>query len=188
MTPDEFRRYLADVAWFWPGVAISVVVSTLLSSRVARVLRIGRFLASVLMMTVGLVASATLTPSLEALRFGAVGTGTCDLSRIGPASLDELSRFGDPTFNVLLFIPLGVAIGLFPWSRRKAVLLGIAIALPFVIETIQLTATGLDRACQSADIADNLTGFLVGFALGTAIVGLGRLISRAIADDHEAKP
>ena len=40
------------------------------------------------------------------------------------------------------------------------------VILPFAIETIQLLATGLGRACQSSDVADNLTGLAIGLVIG----------------------
>jgi hypothetical protein len=65
-----------------------------------------------------------------------------------------------------------VAIGLWPRSRIKVALIVGAVALPIVIETIQLVATALDRACQSADASDNLTGLAIGLVLGFALGGL----------------
>ena len=162
----DFRDYLADFAWFWPGVVVSVVLGIAFGRRVGHALRIPRAVATLLILSAGLIASATLTPSREAVASGAVGTGMCDLSRLGPASIGELLRFDDPTFNVLLFVPLGLAIGLIPASRRKAVLVVGAVVLPFAIETIQLLATGLGRGCQSSDVADNLTGLVIGLAVG----------------------
>ena len=165
----DFIAYLADYAWFWPGVATSIVLGIVLSRRIARALKVRRTVAMTLLLSLGLIASATLTPSREAVRFGTIGSGSCDLGRIGPASLAELLAFGDPTLNVLLFIPLGVVIGLFPASRRKVVLVVAALALPFAIETIQLLARGLDRACQSSDVSDNLTGLVIGLVVGLVV-------------------
>ncbi len=134
----------------------------------ARTLRVRWAVAMLFILSLGLIASATLTPSREALRFGALGTGTCDLSRIGIASLADLA-LGDPAFNILLYVPLGLAIGLFPASRLKAALIVAAIVLPFAIETIQMVAVVLDRACQSADISDNLTGLVIGLVVGILV-------------------
>jgi glycopeptide antibiotics resistance protein len=92
---------------------------------------------------------------------------------VGPASIAELLSFGDPTYNVLLFVPLGLAIGLIPPSRRMAALGVAAVILPFAIETTQLLATGLGRACQSSDIADNLTGLVIGLVIGVVARRLG---------------
>jgi hypothetical protein len=41
-----------------------------------------------------------------------------------------------------------------------------AVALPFAIEATQLVVTSLDRACQSADVSDNLTGLALGVVAG----------------------
>jgi glycopeptide antibiotics resistance protein len=182
---DDFRRYLGDVAWFWPGVVISIILSLVLSIPVGRALRVGWPVALTLLVGLGFIAAATLTPSQEALRFGAVGSGTCDLSRIGLAPMADLFPPGDPTFNVLLYIPLGVAIGLFPRSHRKVVLIAAAVVLPIVIETIQLFATGLDRACQSADVSDNLTGLLIGLVLGLCLGVIVRFVRWLFDDDEE---
>ena len=120
----------------------------------------------------GMIVSATLTPLRGQLNFAVVG-GTCDLSRIGLAPLNELLHIDDTSLNILLFIPLGIAIGLVEGPRRKAVLIVVAIAVPFVIETTQLLVPALERGCQSADVFDNLTGLAVGLGLGA----LGRWVS-----------
>jgi hypothetical protein len=182
---DDFRRYLGDVAWFWPGLVISIVVSVVLSVPVGRALRVRWPIAMILLLGLGFIAAATLTPSREALRFGTVGSGTCDLSRIGLAPIADLFPPGDPTFNVLLYIPVGAVIGLFPRSRRKVVLIVAAVALPIVIETIQLFATGLDRACQSADVSDNLTGLIIGIVLGLCLGAIARFLRWVMGSDDQ---
>jgi VanZ family protein len=166
----EFLAYLADFAWFWPGVALTTVIGVAASRRVGMVLGVRRAIACMLILGLGLILSATLTPSREALLYGAMGRGTCDFSRIGPASVQQLVHFGDPALNVLLYIPLGAALGLGRRSRYGVALVLVAVALPFAIEATQLVVTSLDRACQSGDVSDNLTGLAIGFALG-AIAG-----------------
>ena len=166
MSFDDLREYLEDFAWFWPGVLVSLALGIVFGRWLGRALRVPRTVATLLILGAGLIASATLTPSREALIQGAVGSGTCEIARIGPASIAELLSFGDPTYNVLLFVPLGLAIGLIPASRRMAALVLAAVILPFAIETIQLLATGLGRACQSSDVVDNLTGLVIGLVIG----------------------
>lgn len=157
---------LLIVPWFLPGVGVSVALGILLGRPIGRRLGIGRGTAVALVVGLGIILSATLTPLRWALDFGATGSGACNFSRLGLASLRELLRFNDTTLNVLLFVPLGVAVGIVPWSRRKAILLAAAIALPFAIETIQLLAPALDRACESGDVVDNLSGLVIGLGLG----------------------
>jgi len=54
-----------------------------------------------------------------------------------------------------------------------------AIALSFAIETTQLLVLWLDRACQSADVVDNLTGLAIGLAGGIVArrLAAGRLVA-----------
>jgi len=152
--------------WFLPGVVISIVVSIAASGAVGRALGVRRAVAWVMVLSLGIIMAATLTPQWEALAFGARGSSSCDLSRLGLAPLRELLRLSDSGGNILMFIPLGATIGLVPRSRRKAAIVIAAIALPFGIETIQLLLPVLDRACESADVIDNLTGLAIGLAGG----------------------
>jgi glycopeptide antibiotics resistance protein len=158
--------------WFLPGVAIWVAVALAVGGRVGRALGVRRAISVALLVNLGIILSATLTPLRGALEFGAVGSGSCDFSRVGFAPLREAFRLGDTSLNVLLFVPLGVSIAFIPRSRLKTAFVVAAIALPFVIETTQLLVLWLDRACESADVVDNLTGLAIG--LGGGVVA-GRL-------------
>lgn len=94
-------------------------------------------------------------------------SGTCDLSRIGLASWRELSHLDDASLNILLFVPLGISIGLCPRSRAKLIVLTGAFVLPAAVELIQLVAVSLGRECQSADVVDNVFGLLLGLLAGS---------------------
>lgn len=166
---------MGNVPWFWPGVVASLVAGTLLAVPVGRALRIRPVLAGVLLFSSGIIISATLTPLRDALEVGAVGTGTCDFSRLGLAPLLELGYRNDTSLNVILFVPLGLGIALVSQSRLRAALSLAAISLPFAIEAIQLMAPVLDRGCQSADVIDNLTGLFIGFVIGLVVKLFGRL-------------
>jgi glycopeptide antibiotics resistance protein len=159
-----------DVPWLLPGFLVFVAIGLVASGRVGRALRIRRTLAAALIVSLGVILAATLTPQWAALAFGARGSGACDLSRMGLAQLRELIRFDDTSLNILLFIPLGLSIAFMPRSRLKVVVIVAAIALPFAIETTQLLLPILDRGCQSADVIDNLTGLLLGL-VGGAMAG-----------------
>ena len=153
--------------WFLPGVAIAVVVSVAASGVVGRALGVRRLVALALVLSLGAILAATLTPQWEALAFGARGPASCDFSRVGLAPLGRLLSADDSGGNIFMFIPFGVVIGLLPRSRRKAAIVAFAIALPFAIETTQLLLPALDRACESADIIDNLTGLVLGLGGGS---------------------
>ncbi len=165
--------YMGVLPWFVPGLALSMTIALFASRPVGKLLGVRRRLAWLILVGFGVIVSATLTPLRGAIALEAIGTGTCDLSRIGLARIADLVRLNDTSLNVALFIPLGIAIGLVRPTRSRAALILASIALPFGIETIQLVAPILDRGCQSADIVDNLTGLLVGLVIGTLLRFLG---------------
>jgi glycopeptide antibiotics resistance protein len=164
--------------WFLPAAAISVVVSIAASGAVGRALRVRRPVAWVMVLGLGIILAATLTPQKQALEFGARGSAHCDFTRIGLPSLEELLSANDSLGNILMFIPLGVTIALVPGARRKAAIMVGAIALPFAIETTQLLLPWIDRACETADVVDNLTGLAIGLAGGSVAGWLGRAVGR----------
>jgi hypothetical protein len=166
---DKVASTLSGYPGFVPGVVVSIVVAYLTSTTVAGVFRVGRLVGGTLVFGLLVIVSATLTPGGTAPRLDGL---SCDLSRIGLAPIHDLLRISEVSLNVVLFMPLGAALGLLPHSGRKAAAIASAIALPFAIETIQLLVPFLERACQSADVSDNLTGLIIGLGVGT-LTGFG---------------
>ena len=168
--------------WLMPGIAIALLVSIVASGATGRALGVRRIVAWVLLISLGVILSATLTP-LRGAFDGGTGSSTCDFSRLGLPSIEEVLRGEDVGLNIFIFIPFGLAIGIVPRSRRKSAIVVVAIALPFAIEAIQLLVPALDRGCESADVVDNLTGLVIGLAAGTIIgrlvPGLGRPAPRS---------
>ena len=158
-----------NVPWFGPGVLVSAAAALGVALPLGRALLVRPALAGFLVFSFGIVLSATMTPLRDALEAGAIGTGVCDFSRLGIAPFAELDGPTDTVLNILLVVPLGMAVGLLPRSRRMAAMLVASMALPLVIESIQLVAPVLARGCQSADVVDNLTGLFAGLALGAAL-------------------
>ena len=153
---------------FLPGLIVALVISLATSGAVARWLGVRRSLAWLLLMGYGATLAATLTPGRESLDFGFEPGGLCDLSRMRPAPLALLS-LNYSTMNVCLLVPLGLAIGLLPRSWRKGALLIVAAGMIFWVEMIQAFAPALGRRCQSGDVVDNLTGLLIGLAIGSLV-------------------
>jgi glycopeptide antibiotics resistance protein len=158
-----------------PGIVVSLIVGAVAAGQLSRLLRVAVPVAFLLIASLGIIVSATVTPLRGAIEFGATGAGSCDVSRIVPLAPTRWLTLSEPSLNIAMFVPLGVAIGLVPRSRVKAILIAAALALPFAIELIQLSATALARGCETADMIDNLTGLVVGLALGALI---GWLVSR----------
>jgi len=174
--------YVTRLPWVVPGIGLALVLSIAASGRVARWLDFPRIAAGVLIMSTGVILAGTMTPLVLENGPKPPATLSCDFSRIGPASFDELSWPSDVLGNILMFVPLGFALALAPRSSRKAAVLGCALALPFLIEAAQLVVSPLGRACQSADVTDNLTGLLIGLTAGTVAAWLARALTRMIAN------
>lgn len=159
---------LGVLPWFLPGVGLSLIVAVLIGARVGRWLSCSPLIAGLLIVSFAMVLAATITPlGTTSDPSEVVGPG-CDLSRVGLAPLEDLWSLNDASLNVLLFVPLGVAIGLLPGSRRKLAVVVAALLSPVAIELLQLLVPVLGRGCQSADVIDNLTGLIVGMAGATA--------------------
>jgi hypothetical protein len=149
-------------------VVVALVLAFALRGWAARRLGTGRVEAWLLLASIGVILAATLAPRPSGLESDLSGITTCDLSRIGPASLATYLRFVDPTLNVLLFIPLGAVIGQMNRRQHRGRLVAAAALLPIGIELIQALAVPLGRACQGGDVFDNVAGLIVGLTIGAA--------------------
>jgi hypothetical protein len=174
MTFADIVRSLRDYPGFFPGLLVAGAVALLFRDALGARIGVGRAMAAGLILSVGLIVAATLTPGVDPPH----GGPGCDLSRLRLPPFRDVSSLGEVSLNVLLFVPLGLVLGLLTRSRARMVLIAGAIALPIAIESLQLLVTPLDRACQSADVVDNLTGLGIGMAAG---VIAGRLRTRGPA-------
>jgi hypothetical protein len=152
--------------WFLPGLASATVIALVVVGRVARRLRTERWIAFLLLMSVGAVLAATITPDADGFSGQSSAPGRCDFGRLGLAPLSQYLHLGDTSLNVILFVPLGLAIGLLGRSPATARMLVAVLALPLAIEAIQSLLPILGRGCQSRDVVDNLLGLGIGLALG----------------------
>jgi len=166
---ERIAWILRDYAGFLPGILATLVVGLATARPIGRRLGSSPALGWALVVSVGIILSATITPSYDALRHGAVGSGACDLSGLAPPAWGDLRRLSDALLNVLLFVPLGFAIGLLPPSPARSRLVILAYALPLGVETLQLIVVQLGRECESADVLNNLVGLTAGLAAGLAV-------------------
>jgi glycopeptide antibiotics resistance protein len=163
------RGFLASVPWFVPGVVVTVVIALAAAPRVTTRLRCPTAVAVLLVGSIGLVCAATLTPLVGAIEEGIWSSGTCSTRRTGFAAPSTYLRVSDAALNVVLFVPLGVAIGLLPWSRSTAVLLMAGVGLSIAVEGTQMLLPVLGRGCETADIVDNTAGLVLGLAVGSIV-------------------
>ncbi len=161
--------FIQNVPWFLPGVAIWTVFAIIVFKPLAGFLGTRRVIALLLTMSVGLILFATLTPVTPDLDAGIAPRGQCDLSRVTIASWSTLTTYRAPSLNIVLFVPLGFALGLLPrTSRNVAIVLG-AFLLTVLVEATQSLVSELGRGCESADIVDNTMGLAIGLAAGLVV-------------------
>jgi hypothetical protein len=163
-------RSLAEaLPWFLPGLAISVVVAILVAPLVARALGTHRSIAVLFVVSLGAIAAATILPTSGGFDWTAGGVARCDVDGRWLASIDRYLRPTEESLNVLLFVPLGIAIALLPWSRRS-VAIGLALfALPVAVESTQWLAPVLGRDCAMPDVVNNTVGLGIGFLVGLTV-------------------
>jgi hypothetical protein len=170
------RTFVRGVPLSAVAVLITISLAIALGPAVARRLATSRAVAMLLIFGFGLVISATLMPTAAALD-GQVSDGACDLGRMGLPSLPDLFRLSETSLNVLLFVPLGIAVGLLPRNRAAAAVTVAAILLTFIVESLQLVFVALGRGCQAEDIVTNLLGLALGFAAGKLVAVLSRQLA-----------
>ncbi len=165
---------LLGFPWFWPGVAASILIATFAAGPLGRRLSIGPGLAWIFLMSLGGIASLTLTPGLESFVEGY--RRTCDLSLVGAPTLDNIRTLNETSLNIALFVPLGLSIALMTRSPARPVLAAGALALPLAIEVFQFALPAFARQCQAGDVASNLTGLIIGLGVGS----VARLVQAAM--------
>lgn len=156
-----------------PAAVVALVLATALCTAVARRLGTRRSVAWLLVASVGAILALTIAPSRIALDGGPTLPMHCDFSRFGPAPLASYLVFDDPIVNVLIFVPLGLAIAWLP-PRPRRILLVAALLFPVAIETTQALVATMGRACESGDVFDNDFGLVFGLVIGLVLARIAR--------------
>ena len=177
--------FLNSTPWYWPALAIAVAISLATFRPLARMLGTPRGLTFVLVLSLGGIVALTLTPGNDA--FSPYVFQDCFVRIIRPIGFERLTNLGERGLNVLLFLPLGLAIGALPRSKVKWGLAVAALAFPFLIEFIQYALPDLGRSCSSIDVVDNLTGLVVGLAAGLVARLVISLATRSAGGDAQSE-
>ena len=135
-----------------------------------------------LLWSVAVIGIVTLIPARNGLGYIPAGEHATSCSwDIGGPSPDGFWIFGggQQVLNTVLFVPAGVflVLALARWRAGwMLVPLGLAAlaAYSLGIEETQLHVARIDRACDVTDIIDNVTGAVLGVAIGLALLPLAR--------------
>jgi hypothetical protein len=162
---------MSQLPWFLPGAGLALAAGVLLASAASRRLDTPWPAAWLLIASAGIIASATLSP-LSFPERPRTAAGSCDLQG-GLIPLPQLLTVDDRSLNVLLFVPLGVAMA--QVHRRRGVVFLAGVFAPFAIESVQAALPPLQRSCEVTDIFDNLTGLAVGSGAAALLAGIQSL-------------
>lgn len=161
------------------GVGVSGVVCGLLGLVLARSLGwVSAAAVAGFLWSVAVIAVVTLVPTSAHPGIVAAESrlATCSWDIGGPAPEGFwIFESGQRTLNTVLFVPAGallvVAVARWRagWILAPLGLAGLA-GLSALIEKTQLELARIDRACDVTDVVDNVTGALVGAAIGVVLV------------------
>ena len=161
------------VPWAIPLVAASSVAAVVVALVLQKTRGAGAWLVAALIVSGALVVALTLTPN-AGIEESSFVDPRFDRGPWGYLRQPEYWLHLDSrTLNVALFLPLGLTLGLLARGAARWAILAFGFALPWIVEGLQAVLP-FDRDPQSIDLADNTTGFLVGYLIGLLVV---RIIS-----------
>lgn len=166
---------MAALPWFLPGLVLSVIVGLLVGPALARYLGTRRSVGYMIVVSIGAILAATIPPTAGGFDWDPGSGSRCVLDGPWLAPLSYYLRLTEDSLNVLLFIPLGLALGMLPRSGRSVAIIAAALALPIAVETTQLLVPLLGRGCELGDVVNNTLGLLIGLTIGWVALALGRL-------------
>jgi glycopeptide antibiotics resistance protein len=108
--------------------------------------------------SLAVIVAVTLTPQ----QLGAAGEVSWPFTWL-------TTWFSDRVLNVLLYVPLGVAVALIGRAPLRNAVTVAALLLPLVVEAVQHLVGPLARDAQWQDVVDNTLGVAIGLALGYAL-------------------
>jgi hypothetical protein len=178
------RTMMTALPWFVPGVILAVIVALLIAPAIARALGTRRSVAYLLVVSIGAIIAATIPPNAGGPDWDPGAGSQCDLDGPWLAPMSYYLRITEDSLNVLLFIPLGLALGLLPRSRRTLILIVAVLAIPIAVEATQLLLPVLGRGCELGDVVNNTLGLLLGLSIGRVVPVLARLASGPAGPDQ----
>ncbi|HZD56766.1 MAG TPA: VanZ family protein [Anaerolineales bacterium] len=159
---------LQSVSWSSLGVALILLVFSVAAGAVYFGVLVRRGWDSWATLGASIALAAALAVTLVPSEFGEESVVRCVIAIPTTLGLFDLPAITQESLNALLLLPLGFFSALA--ARRAWVAVLPVIITPVFIELIQALIPALDRVCNSQDLINNVTGGLLGVALGAIFV------------------
>ena len=169
-------RYFTALPFAVPALAAGIIVSALVAKHIARRIHERPVLVFLWLASLALVLSATLTPSSHAIGLD-VGLQTTRVWTWSLPSPGALKSVNWQSMNLLLFVPLGFASGLFTYRRYVLQFGAFAILVSVIVEIVQFVVIPLGRAqFNSATVLIGWAGIAIGLLVGVLLSTVKRRI------------
>ena len=159
---------LEAISWSGLGVALLLIVFSVAAGAVYYGVLVRRGWESWATLGASIALAAALVVTLVPSEFGEERIVTCVIAVPTTLGLFDLPAITQESLNALLLLPLGFFSALA--ARRAWTAILPVVITPIFIEVIQALIPALDRVCNSQDVINNVTGGLLGVALGTFLV------------------
>ncbi len=175
----KVRDWLLELvpSWFppglpgwWPALALGIALAVLIAVLAGPRLRLDRWRVALWVSSLLLVPAATWTiPKHDGTL--AATLRWCTQGEIPRPSMLTQGASQEIVSNVLLTMPAGAAVVLWPIGARRLAALCVALAVSPTIEAVQLIPV-LQRGCQAGDVVNNSVGVILGFALAAGVASV----------------
>lgn len=159
---------LEAISWTGLGVALILIVFSVAAGVLYYGVWVRRGWNSWATLGASIALSTALAVTLVPSEFGEERIVHCVITMPAALGLFELPAITQESLNALLLLPLGFFSALA--ARRAWVAIVPVVVTPVFIELIQALIPALDRVCSSQDVINNLTGGLLGVALGALLM------------------
>lgn len=159
---------LEAISWSGLGVALILIVFSIMVGAVYYGVLVRKGWESWATLGASIALAVALAVTLVPSEFGEERIVHCVIAMPTTLGLFDLPAVTQESLNALLLLPLGFFSALAA-RRAWAAVLPVVIT-PIFIELIQALIPALDRVCSSQDVINNVTGGLLGVALGALLM------------------
>ena len=163
---------LEAISWSGLGVALILIVFSVVAGAVYHGVLVRDGGQSWATLGASIALAAALVVTLVPSEFGEESIVRCVIGMPTTLGLFELPAITQESLNALLLLPLGFFSALAARRAWTAVLP--VVITPIFIELVQALIPALDRVCNSQDVINNITGGLLGVAIGALLTVIVR--------------